>query len=187
MSTIKQRTWHIALSHQLEYGFHNQPRNRMFGQTNTNCNENCLCLLNDCSYCLAPRVSTHAWASGRGPAVHHNIFCSFPVDDLIILVVELVFGIDERPQTTKTNSKCNQVSWHLVCVEHVLGKMWMIPVRGPQTWFLASLGDQAKPPTAICLCISGLGKSRQVYASLGKWAGTSNSQNSGLSAAGALA
>ena len=27
-----------------------------------------------CSYCSSPRVSTHAWASGPGPAIHHNIF-----------------------------------------------------------------------------------------------------------------
>ena len=46
----------------------------------------CLCLLNDCPYCLAPRVSTHVWASGCRPTVHHNIFCAIPVDDLITLV-----------------------------------------------------------------------------------------------------
>ena len=40
--------------------------------------------------------------------------------------------------------------------------MYMIPVRGPQTGFSASLGGQAKPAQEICWGIPGLGTSSQV-------------------------
>ena len=43
----------------------------------------------------------------------------------------------------------------------------MIPARGPQTMFLASLGGQAKPAWPALFRVCWLGKSKAIEASLG--------------------